>query len=61
MSALLEQWLARASDSRCAVFDAGGRTTWSELVDRADRVACALLGERRSLEGERVAVLVSPG
>ncbi len=61
MSVLLESWLARASDSRIAVVDASGRTSWSDLLDRADRVACALLGDRSSLEGERVALLVSPG
>jgi malonyl-CoA/methylmalonyl-CoA synthetase len=61
MSVLLEPWLARADDARTAIVDPRGESTWSELVDRADRVACALLGERRSLEGERVALLVSPG
>jgi len=61
VSALLDIWLEHEGDARTGVIDARGPTAWTELVDRADRVACALLGERRSLEGERVALLVSPG
>ena len=58
---LLARWLARADDPRPAVHDARGAHAWMELASRADRVACALLDGRRSLEGERVALLVSPG
>src|SRR5271169_4537809 len=60
-SSLLSRWLARAGDARPAFHDGRGATSWSEAVDAADRVAAALLEGRRSLEGERVALLVSPG
>src|SRR5271166_5487802 len=60
-SRLLARWLARADDPRPAVHDGGGPHAWTHVVDAADRVACALLDGRRSLDGERVALLVSPG
>jgi malonyl-CoA/methylmalonyl-CoA synthetase len=60
-SSLLAPLLVRESDPRPAVHDARGTTSWSELLDRADRVATALLDGRASLEGERVALLVAPG
>ncbi len=60
-SLLLDRWLARADDSRIVTHDAGGATPWRDAVARADRVAAALLAGRRSLEGARVAVLVTPG
>jgi malonyl-CoA/methylmalonyl-CoA synthetase len=60
-STLLARWLARADDPRTAFHEARGVTTWSGAVDAAERVAAGLLGGRRSLEGERVAMLVSPG
>ncbi|MGH7268800.1 MAG: AMP-binding protein [Polyangiaceae bacterium] len=60
-SPLLARWLARADDMRPALFDARGVTTWRQAVDRANRVAGALLSGRRSLEGERIAVLATPG
>jgi malonyl-CoA/methylmalonyl-CoA synthetase len=60
-SPLLARWLARAGDGRPAVHEAGGTTAWREVVAAADRVAGALLDGRRSLEGERVALLVAPG
>src|SRR5579883_2372948 len=60
-SPLLSRWLARASDPRAAVHDARGEASWRELVTTAERAAAALLGDRRSLEGERVALMVSPG
>jgi malonyl-CoA/methylmalonyl-CoA synthetase len=41
--------------------DAFGPTPWRDAVRSAEGVAAALLGGRRSLEGERVAILVSPG
>jgi len=60
-SPLLARWLSRAGDARPAVYDAAGQTSWRDAVDRADRVAAALLEGRRSLEGERIALLVLPG
>lgn len=60
-SSLLASFLARADDARAAVHDAGGATSWSDLVDRSESVAAALLDGRASLEGERVALMVSPG
>jgi malonyl-CoA/methylmalonyl-CoA synthetase len=60
-SILLARWLARGSDPRPAFYDATGSTSWSAAVDAADRVAGALLGGGRSLEGERIGILVSPG
>lgn len=60
-SALIARWLDRSDDVRPAVSDATGCTRWADLVDASARVASALLGGRRSLEGERVALLVSPG
>jgi len=60
-STLLGRWLALATERRPAVHDALGTTEWEALVDRADRVASALLDGRSSLDGERVGLLVSPG
>jgi malonyl-CoA/methylmalonyl-CoA synthetase len=60
-SSLLAAWLSREGDPRPAVHDARGTTSYAQAVDRADRVAAALLDGRASLDGERVAVLVSPG
>jgi malonyl-CoA/methylmalonyl-CoA synthetase len=62
-SPLLARWLARSSDPRALVYEASGTTSWAQAVERADRVASFLLdhGARRSLEGERVALLISPG
>ncbi|HLK39929.1 MAG TPA: AMP-binding protein [Polyangiaceae bacterium] len=60
-SPLLARWLARADDPRPIAHDAGGTTAWAQAVHRADRIACGLLDGRASLEGERVALLVSPG
>jgi malonyl-CoA/methylmalonyl-CoA synthetase len=60
-SPLLARWLARADDARPAVYDAAGATTWQDAVAAANRVAAALLDGRRSLDGERVALLVAPG
>ncbi len=60
-SPLLARWLARAGDPRSVAHDSRGATSWQELSDAADRAAVALLDGRRSLEGERVALLVSPG
>jgi len=60
-STLIARWMARADDARPAVHDAAGTTTWRDVVRAADCVASALLDGRRSLEGERIALLVSPG
>jgi len=60
-STLLARWLARAGDAGAAFHDDRGTTPWSAAVDASERIAAALLGGRRSLEGERVALLVSPG
>lgn len=60
-SRLLLRWIARAGDTRTAIVDAGGATSWRDAVASADRVAAALLAGRPSLEGERVALLVAPG
>ncbi len=60
-SPLLARWLARASEARPLVLDTRGATSWHDAGDAADRVASALLEGRSSLEGERVALLVSPG
>jgi malonyl-CoA/methylmalonyl-CoA synthetase len=60
-STLLARWLARSTEPRAAVHDTAGAHAWSEVADAADRVAVALLDGRRSLDGERVALLVSPG
>jgi malonyl-CoA/methylmalonyl-CoA synthetase len=60
-STLLARWLARAGDDRHAVVETGGGVAWRELVASADRVAAALLAGRSSLDGERVALLVSGG
>src|SRR5260370_41785598 len=42
-------------------YDALGTTQWRDAIRSAEGVAAALLGGRRSLEGERVALLVTPG
>jgi malonyl-CoA/methylmalonyl-CoA synthetase len=60
-STLLARWLARESDERAAVVATGEAVWWPELVGSADRVAGALLAGRSSLDGERVALLVSGG
>ena len=51
----------RAYGSSVAVRDLAGRHTYAELLDAAERVAASLLGGRRDLEEERVAVLLAPG
>lgn len=59
-SRLIARWLARAADVRVAVDDPSGTTRWQDAVASSDRISAALLGDRRSLEGERVALLISP-
>ena len=60
-STLLDRWLARSHEARTLARDATGETSWRDAIARADRVAAALLDGRRSLDGERVALLASPG
>jgi malonyl-CoA/methylmalonyl-CoA synthetase len=60
-SPLLARWLEHADDPRTLVREASGQTSWRAAIEAADRVAGALLEGRRSLEGERVALLVAPG
>lgn len=60
-SRLLAAWVALEDEERAAVHDAAGETSWADLIDQSRRVAGALLDGRRSLEGERIALLVSPG
>ncbi len=60
-SSLLARWAAREGDARPASHDAAGTTSYAKAFDEADRVASALLSGRRSLSGERVALLVGPG
>jgi malonyl-CoA/methylmalonyl-CoA synthetase len=60
-SRLMARWIARDADARPLAHDAAGTTSWRDTVSAADRVSGALLDGRRSLEGERVALLVSPG
>ena len=60
-SSLVDAWLSRRHDTSRAVVDGRGDHTYAEVVDGSMRIAAALRGEHTSLEGERVAVLVSPG
>lgn len=60
-STLLTRWLSRSQEARAIARDARGETAWRDAIAAADRVAASLLDGRRSLEGERVALLVTPG
>ncbi len=60
-STLLARWLSRSGEARTMARDARGETSWRDAIAAGDRVAAALLDGRRSLEGKRVALLVSPG
>jgi malonyl-CoA/methylmalonyl-CoA synthetase len=60
-STLVARWLARADDPRPVIHDAHGVTCWSDGVRRANRTAAALIGGRKSLRGENVALLLPPG
>jgi malonyl-CoA/methylmalonyl-CoA synthetase len=53
--------MGHANDDRVVAYDDRGETTWRDAVAAADRTAAGLLGGRASLEGETVALLVSPG
>jgi malonyl-CoA/methylmalonyl-CoA synthetase len=60
-STLLTRWLARSDEAGAIARDGRGETAWRDAIAAADRVAATLLQGRRSLEGERVALLASPG
>jgi malonyl-CoA/methylmalonyl-CoA synthetase len=60
-STLLTRWLSHSQEARAVARDARGETAWRDAIVAADRVAANLLDGRRSLEGERVALLVTPG
>ena len=60
-SPFLARLHALASSSRLAVEDDLVRRSFAELYDRALRARAALCEGRASLEGRRVAILVSPG
>src|SRR4051812_10318606 len=68
-SSLLARWKVQADSARMAILDREGAHTFAAIDARARRAAAALLdsadstknGARNSLEGERVAILVTPG
>jgi malonyl-CoA/methylmalonyl-CoA synthetase len=60
-SALVDRWLARKGSSSPAVRDAAGIHAYREVVAASLAIAKDLRDGRASLDGERVAVLVSPG
>src|ERR1700691_3866158 len=64
-SPLLARWRELAPSPRVAVHDAEGSHSFRAIDVRAHRVASVLLARdgqtRSSLEGARVAILVSPG
>lgn len=60
-SALVDRWLARKGSSSPAARDAAGIHTYREVVAASLAIAQDLREGRASLDGERVAVLVSPG
>jgi malonyl-CoA/methylmalonyl-CoA synthetase len=57
----LARLAARAREGRTAILDEEGAHGYAELEERSRRAAGALLAGKASLEGERVALLVSPG
>jgi malonyl-CoA/methylmalonyl-CoA synthetase len=61
MSSLLVRWLERERETRPAILDPRGAHAYADVVARSLAIAAALRGERASLEGERVAILVGPG
>ncbi len=60
-SPLLEHWREHAASDGAAILDDEGTHSYRSIDDRARRVASSLLSGTRSLLGERVAILVSPG
>lgn len=67
MSTLTSRWLDRAAETHTAVVDASGAHDYAKVVAGSIRTASSLLAgdgshaARRSLDGERVALLVAPG
>ncbi len=57
----LLQWHALSSSDRIAVRDDEGGHAYRDLYGRSVSAARELLGERDSLHGERVALLIEPG
>jgi malonyl-CoA/methylmalonyl-CoA synthetase len=60
-SPLLSRWLSREGLRGACAHDDRGAFTWTAALEAADHFAGSLLQGRSSLEGERVALLVSPG
>ncbi|MBI2572044.1 MAG: AMP-binding protein [Candidatus Schekmanbacteria bacterium] len=52
---------AREHASRCAIADAGGRFSYTELLAASERIASVLLGGAPDLAEQRVAYLAPPG
>jgi malonyl-CoA/methylmalonyl-CoA synthetase len=52
---------ARQYSARLAVVDSDGDHTYAELLDASARVASAILQHRPSIDGQRIAFLVTPG
>jgi malonyl-CoA/methylmalonyl-CoA synthetase len=60
-SAILSRFVALAREGHTAIVDDEGIHGYAALEERSRRVAAALLQGRGSLDGSRVAFLVSPG
>jgi malonyl-CoA/methylmalonyl-CoA synthetase len=60
-SPLLARWQSQAATSRVAVIDTEGTHTFQAIDERARRAAAALLDGKPTLNGARVAILVTPG
>jgi malonyl-CoA/methylmalonyl-CoA synthetase len=60
-SSLLARFVALAREGRTAIFDDEGAHGYAALEERSRRAAAALLAGAPSLDGRRVAILVSPG
>ena len=65
-SSLLARWKVQADSARIAIHDREGAHTFAAIDARARRAAAALLdlqksGGKNSLDGARVAILVTPG
>ena len=60
-SRLVARFVLRADDASVAIFEGDVATSYRDVCAGARSVAAALLHGRASLDGERVALLVSPG
>jgi malonyl-CoA/methylmalonyl-CoA synthetase len=60
-SELLARWSRLAGDDGVAVHEPQGAVSYREAIARSRGCASALLAGRASLQGQRVALLVSPG